>query len=111
MTFGSSQKNFLVNTPATVAQAVETGLRLWLGEWYLDLNVGVPYPEGVIGVHSKETADQTLISAIRNVQGVTNLTNWVSTIDPTTRKYSSISATLYTLYGETQLQIANLGNF
>lgn len=111
MTFGQGQKNFLINSPAAVAQAVETTLKLILGEWYLNLNDGTPYFQGILGVHSQETADQTLQSQIGGVQGVTGLENWKSTIDAKTRKYSSISATLFTVYGETKLQISNLGNF
>lgn len=105
MQFGSGLKNFLINSPETVAQAVVTTLKLWLGEWYLNLNDGTPYPEGVIGKHSQATADQTLISQIQGVQGVRSLTNWVSTIDPNTRTYTSVGATLDTIYGQTQLQI------
>lgn len=109
-TFGAGQLNFLANTPETVAQAVQTSLLLWLGEWYLDLNAGTPYMEGVIGKHSKQTADATLVSRITQVQGVTSLENFTSTIDPDTRKYTSISAKLNTIHGATQLQIANYAN-
>jgi hypothetical protein len=110
-TFGSGQLNFLIDTPETVAQAVQTGLLLWLGEWYLNLNDGVPYPEGVIGKHSKAQADATLIAAISQMQGVVNIQNYQSVIDPNTRKYSTISGLLNTIYGETQLQVQNNANF
>lgn len=110
MTFGSGLQNFLINTPEAVAQAVETSLRLIIEEWYLDLTAGTDYFGGVLGVHSKETADQTLIARVNTVQGVTGLENWESTYDPKTRLYSSIGAKLFTLYGQTQLQINNLRN-
>lgn len=110
MTFGQSAQNFLVDSPAAVAQIVETTLRLVLGEWYQDLSQGVPYLQGVVGTHSKATADQVLISQITAVDNVTSLTDWDSVIDPVTRKYTSISGKLFTAFGETQLQIENLGN-
>jgi hypothetical protein len=112
--FGSGQANFLVNSPQAVAQIVETYLRLWLGEWYLNTNDGTPWLEGVFGYNSKDEADQTLIQTILGInfggqQLVQNLDNWQSTQDPSTRHYSSLSATLYTIYGQTQLDLENLG--
>jgi hypothetical protein len=107
--FGNGQANFLTNSPEAVAQAVESYLRLWLGEWYLNTNDGTPWLEGVFGYNSKEEADETLIQTILGVQGVQNLENWQSTVDPATRQYTSVSAQLYTIYGQTQLQLENLG--
>lgn len=107
--FGNGQSDFLTNSPAAVAQAVKTYLRLFLGEWYLNINDGTPWLEGVLGYNSKDEADQTLISTILGVQGVQNLTNWESSYDPVTRRYTSLSATLDTIYGQTQLQMENVG--
>jgi len=107
--FGNGQADFYINSPEAVAQAVETYLRLWLGEWYLNLNDGTPWLEGVFGYNSQAEADQTLIETIIGVQGVQNLSGWESTVDPTTRAYSSLSATLDTIYGQTQLQMENIG--
>ena len=107
--FGNGQADFYINTPEAVAQVVETGLRLWLGEWYLNVNSGTPWLQGVFGYHSKEDADDALQNQILGFQGVTGLTNWDSTQDPTTRKYTSVSATLDTIYGQTELQLENLG--
>lgn len=109
--FGQGSLNFFINTPAAVAQAVETTLRLFLGEWYLNVNDGTPYLEGVVGMHSKAEADATLQQVIGNVQGVQNIVNFASELDPHTRKYSTISGTLNTIYGPTQLQIENMENF
>jgi len=110
-TFGSGQQNFLINSPATVAQAVETSLKLWLGEWYLDLSVGTPYPEGVVGKHSQEKADLTIISQINQVAGVVSVQDFQSNIDPNTRKYTVTSCIINTVFGQTQLQMQNATNF
>lgn len=107
--FGNGQADFLTNSPATVAQEVETYLKLFLGEWYLNVNAGTPWLEGVLGYNSQEEADQTLQNTILGLQGVQNLTNWKSSYDPTTRRYTSISAILDTIYGQTQLQMENVG--
>jgi hypothetical protein len=108
MTFGQSMQNIIPDSAAAIAQIVETTLRLWLGEWYLDVTQGTPYIQGVLGITSQATADQTLISQILTVDGMVDVANWESTVDPVTRQYSSLSATLITIYGETQLQIDNL---
>lgn len=107
--FGNNESDFLINSPETVAQAVKTYLLLFLGEWYLNVNDGTPWFQGVIGFHSQEEADQTLIQTILGIQGVQNVTNWKSSVDPTTRKYTSVSANLQTIYGQTQLEIQSAG--
>lgn len=110
-TFGSGQLNFLIDSPAAVAQAVQTSLLLWLGEWYLDLNDGTPYPEGVIGKHDQATADATIVSRINQVQGVIDIVNYESVIDPDTRAYKTINGDLNTIYGQTQVEVDNSVNF
>jgi hypothetical protein len=129
MVFGSSGANFIVDTPAGVAQIVMTSLKLFLGEWYLNVNAGTPYFESIIGYHSQESADIALQTEILSVEviisstnvptgtvpgqsvpAVTGITNWQSSIDPATRAYSA-SCTINTIYGPTLLQIANYANF
>jgi hypothetical protein len=127
--FGQSQQNFLVDSPAAVAQVVMTSLKLWLGEWYQNLNDGTPYSEGVIGYHSQATADATIQAAIlavevivsstsvppgavagQSIPGVTDIINYVSTVNPETRNYSA-SCTINTIYGPTALEIADYQDF
>lgn len=108
-TFGQGALNFLVNTPETVGQVVQTGLLLWIGEWYLDNSVGIPYIQGVVGKHSKDQADLTLKTQILGMQGVVALNNFQTILDPITRKYSNISGDLDTIYGKTQLQVSQEG--
>lgn len=109
-TFGSGQNNYWVNVPEGVAQVVKTTLQLVQGEWYLNVNSGTPYFQGVIGKHSKQIADVTLVSVISDVQGVVDILNYESVLDENTRKYSSISGTLNTIYGPTELDIQNERN-
>lgn len=109
--FGHGQLDFLINSPAAVAQAVETTLKLFQGEWYLNVNDGTPYLEGVVGMHSKAEADATILNVIQSVQGVQNIQNFQSVLDPSTRSYRTISGTLNTIYGPTQLQIETAGDF
>lgn len=109
-TFGSGQLNFFINTPEAVAQAVKTSLLLWIGEWYLNIEEGTPYMQGILGKHTQATMDATIKKRIGSVQGVTSIDNYVSSIDPETRK-ASVSATLNTIYGVTPLQVQNYANY
>lgn len=107
--FGRSQLQFLVNSPEAVAQIVETVLRFWLGEWYLNVDEGTPYVQGVIGKNTKETSDQTIIAQISTIEWVEGITNFQSEIDPNTRKYSVVKGTIFTPFGSTKFQFTNLG--
>jgi hypothetical protein len=107
--FGNGALDFYVNTPEAVAQAIETTLKFFLGEWYLNVNDGTPWVQSILGFHSQEDADEALIQVVYNVQGVQNVSNWQSTYDPETRQYTSISAIVDTIYGQTVLDISNLG--
>jgi hypothetical protein len=110
MTFGQSLLNFYVDTPAAVGQAVRTSLLLWQGEWNYDITVGTPYLLGIIGKHPQAVADQTVQDVILNTQGVTGITNYQSSIDETTRFYS-VQATINTIYGTTEIDLANFLNY
>ena len=59
-TFGQSLQNFYIDQPQGVGLAVKCALLLWLGEWYLDNTIGVPYLQGILGKHSQALADSTI---------------------------------------------------
>ena len=108
--FGQSLQNFYIDVPAAPAQAVQTRLLLWQGEYWLDTNEGTPYPEGVIGKHSQSEADTVVQDRTLGAQGVTDISTFQSQVDPDTRGYS-VSLEIDTVYGPTQVQLANLTNF
>lgn len=108
--FGNSQLDFISDSPATVAQVVQTSLRLWLGEWFLDNTLGMPWIEGVLGKHTQEIADITVQDYILNVQGVTDIASFISEDLRDTRRYQA-TVKLNTIYGPTELEIANRSNF
>ncbi len=66
--------------------------------------------QGVLGKHAQSAADVTIQDYIINIQGVTGISNFVSTVNGDTRKYSA-SMILNTIYGETPLQISNQSLF
>lgn len=96
--FGSGSKDFMQNTPETVAQAVLTRLRLWVGEWFLDETEGTAYQQGILGKHDQDAADAVMRERILGTEGVLSLLDFSSTLDRDNRTYS-VSATIDTIYG------------
>lgn len=108
--FGNSQNDFWRDTPEAVGQAAETRLLLFLGEWFLDLTEGTPYLQGILGKHSQEVADLTIQDRIAGTQDLTQISAYSSTLDREIR-YMSVSATIDTIYGPTDLTIENNNDF
>lgn len=104
--FGNGQGDFFKDSVEAVAQAVKTRLLLWLGEWFLNVDEGTPYLQGVIGKHEAQTRDTVLRSRILQTQGVRAISDYQSTIDPDTRKLS-VSVSIDTIYGQVNnIQVA-----
>ncbi len=104
--FGNSQADFWINDPAGIGQNVKTRLLLWLGEWYLDISLGTPYMQGILGKYSKQIADTTIQDQVLSTFGVTDIRNYTSTLDPDTRELS-VQFTIDTIFGPTQVQMEN----
>jgi hypothetical protein len=100
--FGQGQANFLINSPATVAQAVQTRLFLIAGEWFLDTSTGVPYSTEILGYGTEATRDIAIQEIILETQGVTEITDYASAMNRVTRKFS-VAATINTQYGPTTI--------
>ena len=118
MRFGASGLDFLINSPAAVAQVVQTRLLLYLGSWYLDTTLGFPWLEGVIGKHSQDSADQVIQDYVRDTTGSVNgqdvslvlsILSYSSTSNPTTRNYSA-TMEIDTIFGPTTVTITNERN-
>lgn len=103
MTFGSQQADFLRNTPETVAQAVVTRLKLWLGEWFIDQTEGTPYQQAALGKNTTASVEPAIRSRILETQGVTSIDSFELDFDPDERK-ATINATISTEYGQAVVQ-------
>lgn len=110
MTFGNGLLDFWINVPEAVAQTVKTSYLLWLGEWYLDTSLGMPWVQGVLGKHNQDTADVTVLDYGLSIQGVADIQNFQSSSDQNPRLYTA-SFLLDTIYGITPVQIANQSLF
>lgn len=93
---------FLVNSPQAVAQAVKTVLALMQGEWFLDQTIGVPYSTQILGTGTQATRDLVIQNAILGTQGVTDINQYSSQYNPTTRSFT-VNCTIDTIYGPTPL--------
>lgn len=96
--FGNGDFNFHLNTPDAVAQAVVTRLKLWAGEWFLNIDEGTPYQAGGLGTNKAQTIDPMIRERILNTQGVLSITNYSSSFNPDTRAFSC-SVSIDTVYG------------
>ena len=98
MIFGSGD-DFLVDSPDAVAQAINTRLLLWQGEWFLDLTAGTPWAQQILGFHAQSVRDIALRQVILGTPFVTSLLNFSSNLDP--RRGLSVSYQVDTLFGVT----------
>lgn len=102
-TFGQGNQDFLVNTPETVAQAVQTRLLLLTGEWYLDQTEGTPYATQILGTNTRATRDLAVKRRILQTPGVKSLLSYASQV--VDRKFS-VQAKIDTVYGQALLAAA-----
>lgn len=112
-TFGHGGADFLVNSAATVGQAIQTALLLVQNEWFLDNTAGVPYYTQIFGYDTQSLYDSVLKAAILNVQGVTDILNYTSTLNTVTRQLV-VNVTVQTQFSQpitvtAQLQTPSFG--
>lgn len=101
--FGNSQANFHKNTPNAVGQAALTRLKLWVNEWFLNIEDGTDWLDQVLGRGTSLLYEQVIKQRILGTFGVTEIVDFYTQYDPNTRKLN-IQTTINTIYGETTLQ-------
>lgn len=95
--FGRGADNFFVNSPDTVRQSIDTRLGLLRGEWYLDQLEGTPWLQEILDKGTNKTYDLVLQTRILQTKGVTNIVEYQSSVDPTTRQLS-VAVLVNTIY-------------
>lgn len=86
--FGHGVTDFLIDSPDTVRQSVQTRLGLLTGEWFLDKTEGTPWMEEILGKGTNKTHDLVLQFRILQTDGVTSIIQYQSNVDPITRPLS-----------------------
>lgn len=99
--FGSGS-DFFVNEPSAVAQAVQTRLLLFSGEWFVDTSEGTPWNTQILGKYTSKAYDAVLKSRILGTPGVKQISKYSSSVDARARTLS-VTATIDTIYGEAEL--------
>lgn len=98
--FGSGLNNFHIDSAAAVAQAIETRLKLWIGEWFADTSDGTGWSQAILGKQSKNLYELTLRQRVLETFGVTSIESFQSSLDSDTRRLT-VSMTVNTIYGQT----------
>lgn len=99
MTFGHNMADFLENSPETVAQAIDTRLKLIQGEWFLDVTDGTPYQTQVLGARKLDLAGPAIRDRILGTLGVTDVQDFTTSFDENLRAMT-INCTVNTVYGQ-----------
>lgn len=107
-------QKWLVNSPQTVAQAIGTRLKLWLGEWFLDTTDGTPYLTQVLGERygkNPDTAiknpDAAIKRRILGTPGVSQLLSYSSSFNAPADgpRTLTINAQVQTIYSITPVSL------
>ncbi len=90
-----------------IAQTVKTRLRLFLGEYFRDINEGVPWWESILGKDGTLSSKESILKIkISQTPGVIRLVSFTTDFNITTREYSVIAGIL-TAFGEIEVVASN----
>jgi len=103
--FGHNQQDFVFDTDA-VAQAIETKLKFFQGEWWEDVTAGIPMFQQILGrpatQQTKDAADVLIKDQIASTPGVQSVSNLVSEF--ISRQYN-FQAQVQTIFGPVELEV------
>lgn len=102
-TFGTGA-DFYIDSPTTVAQAVLTRLELWRGEWFVNLDDGVPYYSDVLGKYTQAQRDAVIKRVVSLTPGVKQIVAYESVFDTAKRTFT-VSMTIDTIYGQAVVNV------
>lgn len=100
--FGMGLNDFHINSPETVAQAIDTRLKLWLGEWFADIADGTGWNQAILGKHADNLYELTLRQRVLETPGVVSIVDFDSSLDSRTRRLT-VSMSVDTAYGQATL--------
>lgn len=101
-TFGNGLNNFHIDNVDAVAQAIDTRLKLWVGEWFADVSDGTGWSQAILGKHSQNLYELTLRQRVLDTRGVISIQEFQSALDPNTRSLV-VTMVVETVYGQTDL--------
>ena len=97
--YGNGQDDYVYDVYA-VMQIIQSRLRLWLAEWWEDLDEGLPMFQKILGKMStsKMAVDRLIQARIAETIYVTSVVSFVSSFNSSTREYTC-QATVNTEFG------------
>jgi len=95
---GHGASDWLSNSPATVAQAITTSLKLFQGEWFVNTSDGLPLNE-IMGFNNILQCDYVISATIAGTPGFKDFVDYTSYYNPVTRTISPV-AIIDTIYGQ-----------
>ena len=104
MVFGNGLLDFYIDSPEAVGQAVETRLKLWTGEWFIDITEGTEYQTNVLGTGKSESAGPVIRQRILETDGVVEILSFDLNINAGTRALK-VTARIKTIYGQTTIEV------
>lgn len=105
-TFGANSNDFCEGNEA-IKQAIETKIKLFYGEWWEDLGIGIPFMQSLIGKIGDEnllmSANLLLRERIKEVEGVTSIDKVGCKVENRTLV---ISIDVSTIYSSVSLEVS-----
>lgn len=89
---------FLIDSAAAVGQCIRTRLKLWRGEFFVDVTDGTPYPAQALGERYGKNPDGAIKQRILGTFGVKSIASYSSSFDGTTRLLT-VNAIVNTIFG------------
>lgn len=94
------------NEASEIAQTISTRLRLFLGEYFRNINEGTPWFQSILNKRGTLSSKDAIIKQrITRTEGVIQLLSYKADYDIDSRVYS-IQAVVNTQYGEIPLNIS-----
>ncbi len=102
--FGHGLEDYWINQPEGVGQAVESRLRLALGDWFLNTADGTPWATKVLGKRTENTRNPVIKARILGTPGVKGIVSYAAQLQRDPRAWAA-QVRLDTVYGLVALQM------
>jgi hypothetical protein len=104
--FGYGDADFISDSAQTVAQKVVQRLRLWEGEWFLDVTAGTPWKARVLGRKYSKNIVQIIKQRIEETEGVQSVSSLDVSFEGNSRNLK-INAHIMTEWGGAIVSVGN----
>lgn len=94
-----------VDGTEAIGQHIRQRLKTYQGEWFLDVRVGVPWLDQILGYRFDPTLAEAVVKAeILSTPGVTEILSFSVKFDTVTRNLTAYAITVLTIY-DTEVSI------